>query len=366
MSIWRYRAELSAFADLPSVAAIRGREIEFTKLASRPTGEAIYLLDIFIEEPTAKDALLSGIDLGDEVADRIAYLSYAPASKWTISATRPVLGVGEQCELAVLHGAFSRGRSQITRDRLESLDCVAENSPTASALRSFRTGIGDPSPYRALMDFWRAAERLAEEDAKKKGYEVSKHCKQCGTLVESRPATQPAIVDLIRAVGEGFEDEAKAKEVAGSARRTRGGLVHGGKLADSALRREAQEHLLPLQPAAAIALARHIGVKTQSRESILNDVPITVLTLKRTGAAVTDFAIEDSLTGPTFAYEIRAAISKLPDEATDGPRMSIALGLAFPMPIDPRGLPVSGADILVSFGVGEGKSDADSSPPLQK
>ena len=305
-------------------------------VSTGPQGYAEFLMDIFLNEQSIEEAFYIGMDLAEEAIDRLSFLSYAPAWGNTISITQPVLAVGEECLVGILYGAFQRSRVVVSEERFRQLDQIELDCSTSAALRAFRTGISDHNPYRSFAEFWKAVEPLAEAEAKAKGYEYEVRCPSCNGIVTMHPATQRAVRDLLIDLGPDYAmSPESAKKRADEARKFRGAIFHGARLSDHRRRAEAEDHVRLFQPASAIAISKHAGVRPMVRESTIQGMPFLVLRFRRTGPGAQDFQSVE----PFYEWKQRVARSALPEAFADASSFKASWGVQEPVNIDPRAFP---------------------------
>ena len=269
---WRALFHVSAYVSLPQVFTVLGADCASAEMGSAPDGRRQLLVSMRYVGEDIETAYFEAHDLGEELADRLAFLSLAGADVSVASVTYPEVRLGATFEIALPVPDATRSPVMITVDDLSQFEKGRSDSG-ARAMRLFRTGAASGSSYHALGQLWAAAEVLGRQRAVADGNHVQYPCKSCGAVQEGQPRTLPYIAGFLEEVLEP-KDRASATAKADAARATRGKVVHGGKLQDRTLRREVEDHLGHLQTGVAVALAQETGART------------SILRTRRTGEAV--------------------------------------------------------------------------------
>src|SRR5438552_3170000 len=113
MTTWRGRFLLRSFADLPGEFRVGGYDCRSQPVVTEPTGRHITLVDLTIHDVELKDAYFRTIDSGEELADRVSFLTYAPATAELISVTVPQVKLGEEFSIALPVEGYRRSRVRV-------------------------------------------------------------------------------------------------------------------------------------------------------------------------------------------------------------------------------------------------------------
>lgn len=334
MSIWRIRARISVFADLNPSYKIRGNDLLFTKELSLRNGANIYLADVIIESEKIEEALFKGLELIDEMLDRISYLTNAKAELIKIiSVVPPKVGKNEEFDICLPYGCFNRTSIlEISPNIFESFDDVEKESPDMISLHHYRKGLSAYNPLNSFQHYWIATETLAEKEAKIRGINVEKKCPKCKCDLPSHPAQQVIIREKFNKLGpEYVMDEADAKKKADEARIHRGKLIHGC-LSNKDFRDKTINQNRILQPTSALTLANALNIKLLCRQTEHIRTPLTTLKLK-----LTDSDKYEPV--PPLDFKVAAAFSKIPDEFAENGSFNYFFGLQSPIEIETAALP---------------------------
>lgn len=144
MTRLRGRLFSHSFVDLPREFRLGEHECLAVSLEIEQTGRQLALVDIFIDHDDFKEAYYRFIDLADELADRLSFLSYAPATVEIVSMTVPQVVTHEEFQIAVPIEGFRRSRVVIDAHDIASLDNRPESA--SIALRMFRRGMSATTP----------------------------------------------------------------------------------------------------------------------------------------------------------------------------------------------------------------------------
>jgi hypothetical protein len=263
---WRARLGVRAFAQLPETFTFSNLSCTSRELATEPDGVKCTLVEYRFLSEDIETAYFQACDAAEELADRIAFLSFAATEVTVLSVTYPNVALGELFEIAMPPmGRSFRSTVAITTADIAQLD-QPRSGGAARALRLLRTGISSDSSYHALAQLWAAAEVIARERAEQDGNYRTDKCDSCGEPRKTgEPRTQPYVTEFISAVLEQDGHAAEAPKVAKKTRETRGKVIHGGKLQNEALRIEVSKATAPLLSAAVIGLSKALGAKASTR-----------------------------------------------------------------------------------------------------
>jgi len=340
MALWRARASLQAFADLPEQFVFQGHPGKSFRYNIDRSGSATWIVDLSLEEDPLKDAYFSALDLSADLADCVALLSYAPTHFELLSVAPPTSVLNVPFDIALPVGAFRRTRSTIDGGKLEVLGDRCADEGTAIALRSFRAALAAENPYRTLTELWTAAESLAERQAMADGNFVERSCEHCGRLVRSGLASQQYIRKFFERVTPSGKTPQDYRIVADDTRRLRGTLVHGGRLHDEALRQDVVIKISSLQAATAAAIVDKTATRTASHRCHHLGVPLVISRMQRVGPSARDCVAAPPVEGlDDLVFEIPAVLSFLPDEFSECQPFTMEIGLFFPMPIHELAFP---------------------------
>src|SRR5690349_19400411 len=131
MTRLRGRIFLRSFAELPQEFRLGEHECRAVSLETEQTGRQLALVDIFIDHDDFKEAYYRFIDSADELADRLSFLTYAPATVEIVSMTVPQVVPREQFQIAVPVEGFRRSRVAIEANDIASLDNRPESASIA-------------------------------------------------------------------------------------------------------------------------------------------------------------------------------------------------------------------------------------------
>ena len=310
--MWRARYLMESYAELPPVLSVRGNPIQVTSVGVDRTGLALSVVTIGLSDGPIGDAYAAAWDIADELADRIAFLSYAPVRGSIISVTRPRVRIGEEFDLALPLGSSTRSRTPIPSGAVEDLDEPHRDEHVAIALRRFRTGLAAMNPYAAYQDLWRSLERLCDVEARERGLVVQHSCPNCGHQIPGGPASHQCIREKFVKSKPAERTDAEAVRLANEARQLRGMLAHGAKLEDRSLRERVELMTTSLQTAAAVALVDRTGMKPLVRHREVEGLPYLLL------RSVIDADQPDVPRIVGLSAEIRVQMSVLPVEFGGG------------------------------------------------
>ncbi len=82
-------------------------------------GIAILIMDVFIDHDVLEEAFFQGLDIAEEVVDRLSFLSFAPATFNPISVTVPSTKFEIPFDIGIPFIACWRSRSAISAERFE-------------------------------------------------------------------------------------------------------------------------------------------------------------------------------------------------------------------------------------------------------
>jgi hypothetical protein len=327
MSTWRVRCLLTSFANLPEQFFVRNCSVSVKKIGETANGSNQFLLDLIIETEKIEDAATLGIDLSNEITDRICYLSNAPSQLEIISVTTPKLNIGEIGKLCLFQGNFHMSSVNLSKEKIEIFDQFKENSNIRASLHNFRIGISNFNPYESFKNLWSSLELLVKDNAKKLPM-IEKRCPGCDVIISSHPHEQKVIREYYEIVHKtGMDKEAD------NLRKFRGKLTHGC-VADEKLRNQTEEQITKLEPISLTLLSKETGVKPERAQTFHTGIPLLILEIEKTGNKNTDIEIKQST-----SFEVKASFPKIPQEYAEENAFQFFVGIKPPIQINPISLP---------------------------
>lgn len=128
MTLWRARFLMVAFADLPDEFRTHDYSAKTRKLATQPNGASLQIMDLLLERSDLKAAFMESLDVANEIADALAFLSYAPVNFDFVSVTVPKAKIGQEFLIALIRdNHFRRNVSTISAPMMEDLLNRTEN-----------------------------------------------------------------------------------------------------------------------------------------------------------------------------------------------------------------------------------------------
>ena len=325
---------VTSYAKLPDKFDLEQHQCVCVPAGTVQTGLQNTMVDIFIEHDELEEAYFCGIDLAEELVDRLSFLSYGPSYSQMVSVTVPEVRRNDQFEIAVSIAYYQRSCIQLSPGDIESLS-NKPNDETSIALRMFRKGVSAVSPYQSLADLWTAIEAVSDKSAKEAGKFVEHTCPnpECKTKRQAGPASQGYIRQhFTDAKAADMKDEV-AISAANETREARGKVIHGGRLQDASLRRDVENKLLFLQASTAVALVKELNVKPKSRECQRLGLPYLSLQMIAVGPA--DFKPVEPCT-----LKFPFGVSQLPSQFSDAQPVQFDVGITFPINMPKEAYPV--------------------------
>ncbi len=219
------------------------------------------VVDLRYVSEDLETAYYQALDAAEELADRLAFVTFSPADVEMVSVTYPVASPGELFEIALPIPRLPRTSVDVTVEDIAQFD-QPRPARGARALRLLRTGLSSVSSYHALAQLWAGTEVLAEERAELEGMFLEHTCAKCGETRKGPLRTQPYI-EANFATALSVDNKADtAAEVAKETRRVRGKVIHGGRLQDRLLRTEVNKTLSHLAMATMIGLSDALKAKS--------------------------------------------------------------------------------------------------------
>jgi hypothetical protein len=325
---WRGRTLLVCYGDLPGSFTVNGTKCTAKLRATDRTGMRMWIVDAALEEVPLIQAFYSAIDIGDELCDRLSFLTFAPVESQLVSVTVQKAKIGETFLLALQLEAFRRSTVSVTSDAIERFDSLKDDI-ARTALRTFRKALSSGSPYRTLSELWTTIETLAQSEAKDASDFVVEPCSGCGKQRTAGLRSQK----YIRAHFLNTSDSSANESAADATRTVRSRLVHGARLHDSALREEVEGRIPLLQAACATALARRLELAPLCSHCQSVGIPFQSFNVTVTGGAEgkTKLAFNECV--------VPSALSVLPESLQIPKNFSIMIGLFEPIHFDTIALP---------------------------
>jgi len=230
-------------------------------VAAHPDGITYSLIDVVFDSNDIESAYYQAVDVGDDLADRLTFLSFAPVRTEVMSVTYPEVHLGDVFEIALPMPDPPRSAVDISTDAISQLN-ADRSEPVTRALRGFRNAVSAVSAYDMLVQLWTTVEILARDNAEKDGSYNEHECNRCGSIRRGELKTQPYVEDFLASANLGMEGGQTPGQVAAGARSLRGKIVHGGKLHDRTLKRDTESYIGVLQSAGGTALADALRAKT--------------------------------------------------------------------------------------------------------
>jgi len=338
---WRALLRVVGFVTLPQKFALGDAACSSEMVGNWPDSRHVLLITSTYSSSNIETANYEAHDLAEELADRIAFLGLAAVEISVLSVTYPKVEVGELLEIALAVPDAIRTPVEIRAEELAQFD-KPRTDPDARALRLFRTGASSSSSYHALGQLWAAAEVLGRELAVQAGSYTEYPCKNCGATQKGPPRTQPHIESFFEAVLEAKSTRSPS-ETAEAARKTRGKVIHGGKLQDRVLREDVENQLGHLQCGVAVALSRAMGVTSSIRHARRIDraVMYAQVVARQEMAAREGGTVFADMHFGKWAVSARGALPSIPKNVgRDQPHEIGLVGLPFPMLIPNLWLPI--------------------------
>jgi hypothetical protein len=330
---WRARFRIFSFANLPEHFMVENVSAKTTLVAEDLAGRAFHYVDLSIESDNLEDAFFESLDRISQIEDAVAFLSFGPVNAEFVSLTVASIKPDEWFDIVLPSDGFRRSRCSITSEKLEKL-CLPKEKEAAIALHAFKQGVSSASPYNVVTELWTSVETLASKQGANENNYVEHTCEKCGHKKKGMPRTHPYINSYFlksKAKDKSEQESLDFSKRSGTLRHT---LVHGGKLRNSDLRREAEFIQAPLQAAAATAISMETDIKTDARHCHHLGIPYIHLQMKR----VDQEQVE--MRGQIF--KVSTVLSEIPPEFRDTDAFSIDVGLFLPhavQPLNPDALP---------------------------
>jgi hypothetical protein len=319
---------LCSFADTPGDFSCDGASASSTRIADQANGSALARVDMTIDADTLRDALTRAIDLNETLQDRVAYLSFAPATSTIVSVAPPTATYGEPFDIAVPIPGFYRNRAPLLASDIAALD--EEPDPeVVTALRSFRKGVNAPLPFDYFVNLWSGIEALANADAIAAEDYVRSTCPECGATIKGGPAGHQQVRRMFE---EGIPNGPKPPlKLADEARSVRGTLAHGGRQHTSDFLDDVSAKGTGLQSVLGSSLSTRLPVPPAPSTCPRVGTPWGLLTISVPGPG------SEPEVSPAFDCGFGYAI--LPEGRHQGQIIDAKIGIFFPIPIQALALP---------------------------
>jgi len=266
---FRFRAFLSGPFKLPTDIVINKWEARFTLIGEGKDGSKNYFADFFVDAKDSSEAFHIGFERANKAADLLGYMSLSPVLIQPISATIPIVSIGEAFPISILQQHMHWNPAELSEAELVKFD-ITTGLEVLDLMRAVRASLTNEDTLASFVRCWAAfepeLEKLATENSLKTPRTTCPNCK--AFTGGGRPASQLALQLLL--------DESNTKEAdnpaaldARALRKLRGKIAHGADLGNAQFRQDFQGALPLLLSAIVMYIWKRSGIKTAFANRVL-------------------------------------------------------------------------------------------------